>query len=72
MLGRITKYRADIGVGIIEAETGNKFRFARSAVLNGGRDLVGQEVDFLVSARKPASIILTSGSPWTVFAGRPI
>jgi hypothetical protein len=69
MLGKITKFRDDVGVGVIEAEDGRKYRFARSAIYNAAPKMVGLEVDFLVAASRPTEIIVMSGSPWTAFAG---
>lgn len=69
MHGRITKFSAKDGFGVIEAEDGAKYRFAKGEVINLNGKLVGHSVDFLVSARQPKDIILMTGSPWTVFAG---
>jgi hypothetical protein len=71
MYGRITKYRGDVGVGVgvIETDNGRKFRFTRSEIRNSAADLVGQEVDFVVTASRPTDIIMMSGSPWTAFGG---
>jgi hypothetical protein len=69
MLGQITKYRADLGCGVIEAEDGRKFRFIRDAIVNPNAGLVGASVDFLVVGSRPAEIIMMTGSPWAVFAG---
>jgi hypothetical protein len=67
MYGHITKFREDIGVGVIEAENGRKYRFAKSAFLNTVAPRVGEEVDFLVVASRPSAIIMMAGSPWTAF-----
>lgn len=67
MQGQVLKYRADIGVGIIQAEDGAAYRFSQSEILNPGPVLVGEEVDFLIEARHPRAIFVTSGSPWTAF-----
>ena len=67
MFGQITKYRSDLGIGIIRTEDGRKFRFGRGDVMNAGNDLLGQSVDFVLVARRPAAIIMMSGSPWTAF-----
>lgn len=69
MYGEITKYRRDIGVGIIAAEDGHKYRFERSAILNRRDDLEGQEVHFALASLKPQHIIVLAGSPWTAFGG---
>jgi len=68
MYGRITKFSSDVGCGVIEAEDGAKYRFAKNAIVNLNGKLVGHCVDFVVSARRPTDIILMTGSPWTVFA----
>jgi|GEM_PF-1732475 len=67
MLGQITKFREDIGIGVIAAENGRKYRFTKSEVLNAGSRLVGCDVDFEVIASRPRQIISLSGSPWTAF-----
>lgn len=69
MQGEITKYRDDLGFGIITADDGRRYRFARKQVISAAADLIGQEVDFVLSANQPAEIILVSGSPWTAFGG---
>jgi cold shock CspA family protein len=69
MYGQITKFRDDIGVGVIEAEDGRKYRFAKAEVVNTADRLIGQGVDFLVVASRPRQIIMMSGSPWTAFGG---
>jgi len=67
MYGQITKFRDDIGVGVIEAENGRKYRFVKSEIVNQTDRLIGMGVDFVVADR-PRDIIMMSGSPWTVFA----
>lgn len=69
MQGQITKFRSDIGYGVITAEDGAKYRFAKSEVVNLNGKLVGHEVDFMLDQRAPRQIILLTGSPFTVFAG---
>lgn len=69
MYGQITKFRDDIGVGVIEAEDGRKYRFAKTEVVNTADRLIGQGVDFLIVASRPRQIIMMSGSPWTAFGG---
>ena len=69
MYGQITKFRDDIGVGVIEAEDGRKFRFAKTEVVNICDRLIGQNVDFLVDARRPRQIIMMTGTAWTAFGG---
>lgn len=71
MLGKIESFRRDIGVGIIAAEDGHKYRFQRSGLVNGRDRLTGEEVDFLLSGRTPREIIVLAGSPWNVFGGMP-
>lgn len=65
--GEITKFRPDLGAGIIIADDGRKYRFTKSAVINSAARLVGLTVDFVVVANRPTDIILLEGSPWTVF-----
>lgn len=67
MQGHVSKYRADLGVGIIRGEDGRSYRFMRSDILNPASGLVGEDVDFEIEARQPRAIILTSGSPWTAY-----
>lgn len=67
MHGQITKYRDHIGIGVIEAENGRKYRFLGSQLMNGRDPLVGESVDFLLVASRPTDIIAMSGSPWTAF-----
>lgn len=69
MLGEITKYREDLGFGIIATNDGRRYRFARKQVISAAADLVGQEVDFVIAANQPAEIIVVSGSPWAAFGG---
>lgn len=69
MYGEIAKYRDDLGVGVIEAENGRKYRFAKSEVVSSTLQLIGESVDFIVDARRPRQIVMLSASPWTAFAG---
>jgi cold shock CspA family protein len=69
MYGEITKFQDDIGVGVIEAEDGRKYRFIRSDVVSSMRRLIGEGVDFIVEANRPRQIVMLSGSPWTAFGG---
>jgi cold shock CspA family protein len=69
MQGEITKYRDDLGFGVIMTDDGRRYRFARKHVMSAASDLVGQEVDFIISGHQPAEIILVSGSPWMAFGG---
>jgi hypothetical protein len=67
MQGQITKFRQDIGVGVIAAEDGRKYRFTQAALTNAATPPVGEDVDFLLVASRPAEIIVLTGSPWTAF-----
>jgi hypothetical protein len=67
MYGEIIKFRPDLGVGVIEAEDGRKYRFAGSEVVSNARRLVGENVDFIVDAKRPRQIVVTSASLWTAF-----
>lgn len=67
MYGQITKFREDIGFGVIEAEDGRKYRFSKSQIVNVNQELVGESVNFLVQARQPKEIFVLAGSPWTAF-----
>jgi cold shock CspA family protein len=69
MHGQITKFSDTVGFGVIEAEDGAKYRFAKTEVMNLNGKLVGHSVDFVVAARRPKDIILMTGSPWTAFGG---
>jgi hypothetical protein len=65
--GRISKFRQDIGIGVIVADDGRKFRFAQSDMMNPDDEIVGQDVDFIAAGHRPTEIIVMSGSPWTAF-----
>lgn len=67
MYGQITKFREDIGFGVIEAEDGHKYRFSKSEIVNVDQKLVGESVNFLIEARQPKAIFVLAGSPWTAF-----
>ena len=67
MYGEITKFHEHLGVGVIEAENGRKYRFSRSDIVSSARQLIGESVDFLVDASRPRQIIMLSSSPWTAF-----
>jgi hypothetical protein len=69
MHGRITKFFNNLGVGIIEAENGRKYRFAKREILNSSDPLLGQTVDFTISSSRPTAIIMMAGSPWMAFGG---
>ena len=68
MFGSITKYRAKLGVGVIVAEDGRKYRFKKDQIVNLNGKIVGHEVDFEISTvARPKDIVLMTGSPWGVF-----
>lgn len=67
MYGQITKLRPEIGTGVIRAEDGSTYRFATTEVMNGEQEVVGHEVDFVLSERRPRKIIVLTGTPWTAF-----
>jgi hypothetical protein len=69
MHGQITKYRDDLGYGIIESDCGRRYRFARHQIKNSAETLIGESVDFVLVANRPSDIIMMSGSPWTAFGG---
>ena len=69
MIGRITKFYGDIGVGVIAAEDGRKFRFHARDLTNRALSSRGIEVDFVVSSGRPRDIIPLCGSPWMAFGG---
>ena len=69
MYGEIKKFRRDIGVGVIQAEDGRKFRFERAAILNRRDDLEGQEVHFDLASLNPRGLIVRGGSPVAAFGG---
>jgi cold shock CspA family protein len=72
MHGQITRFSEEVGYGVIEADDGSKYRFAKSEVVNLNGHLIGHSVDFVVAARRPKDIILMTGSPWTVFSGTSV
>ncbi len=67
--GRITKFSEEVGFGVIEADDGAKYRFAKTEIKNLNGHLVGHTVDFLVAARRPKDIFLMTGTPWSAFGG---
>ncbi len=67
MHGQITLYRQDLGIGIIRADDGRKFRFAMDSVLNADSEMLGESVDFVLVADRPSDIIMMKGSPWNAF-----
>lgn len=68
MHGQITKYSAKLGFGVISAEDGRKYRFAKDEVVNVNGKLVGHEVDFVLNTSRARDVILMTGTPWGVFA----
>lgn len=69
MYGEITKVRRDLGVGVITADDGQKFRFDFASVRNHSDGLVGVAVYFDTAAAKADDVIVLDGSPWTAFGG---
>lgn len=69
MQGEITKYRDDLRIGVITMGDGRRYRFSRSQILSAAKDLVGHEVDFVLSSDGPAEIIVVTGSLWSAFGG---
>ncbi len=69
MIGQVTKFYRHLGVGIIAAEDGRKFRFHSRDLANRAASVTGVEVDFEVRAGRPRDIIQLAGSPWTAFGG---
>lgn len=72
MEGRVTKFYRDLGVGIIAAENGRKYRFRTDKVMNRHLPIANQEVDFEVDGGHPTRIIVLAGSPWTAFGTHEI
>ncbi len=68
MLGQIESFRRDIGVGVLKAEDGRKYRFLRGNIINERARITGEDVDFTLDGRTPREIIVLAGSPWAVFA----
>ena len=68
MHGTITKFRSDLGIGVIAADNGRKYRFAKSSIISAGDPLIGHTVDFELDASRPAHIVMMAGSPWAAFA----
>lgn len=69
MYGEITKFRSDIGIGVIVAEDGRKYRFDGNDVRNRFDDLEGVEVYFETASVKANDVIVLAGSPWTALGG---
>jgi hypothetical protein len=68
MIGKVTKFYGSIGVGIIAAEDGRKFRFHSRDLTSRAGQASGVEVDFEVRSGRPRDIIPLTGSPWNAFA----
>jgi hypothetical protein len=68
MYGTIAKFSPEIGVGIIVAEDGSRYRFSARRVVNGHEMRPGRQVDFVLEGRAAADVIVLAGSPWHVFA----
>ncbi|MEL7048051.1 MAG: hypothetical protein AAFO75_03665 [Pseudomonadota bacterium] len=68
MHGHITKYSDKLGYGVIKADNGQKYRFAKTEVQNLNGRLIGHDVDFLLNSAKAKDVILLTGTPWSVFA----
>lgn len=68
MIGRITTYYGNIGVGIITAEDGRNFRFHHKDLTSPAGRSSGVEVDFEVRSGRPSEIIPLSVSPWNAFS----
>jgi cold shock CspA family protein len=69
MIGRVTRFYSQFGVGIIAADDGRKFRFSAAELTNRDVPLDGEEVDFVVRSGRPAEIVPLSVSAWTAFGG---
>ena len=69
MNGHVSKFRKDLGVGVIVAEDGRRYRFTQAQVVNARQQIAGESVDFLLVGQRPAEIIVMAGSPWTLFGG---
>lgn len=67
MQGSITKFRGDLGLGVIEGINGQKYRFFSSHLFNPSEALVGLEVDFRLESRQAREIVVLHGSPWAAF-----
>lgn len=69
MIGRVTKFYGQLGVGIITAEDGRKFRFHSRDLTSRAGQASGIEVDFIVRSGRPRDIVPLVGSPWQAFSG---
>ncbi len=58
MYGEIKKFWRDLGVGVICAEDGRRFRFESGEILNRLEDLEGNDVPFEVGELKARNIIV--------------
>ncbi len=69
MYGEITKFRSDLGIGVIKAEDGRKYRFEQSAIRNRDGNVEGVQVYFDTGLAKARDVIVLAGSPWVAFGG---
>ena len=69
MIGRVTKFYGNIGVGIITAEDGRKFLFKSRDLTSRAGQSSGVEVDFELRSGRPRDIIPLTGSLWNAFGG---
>ena len=67
MHGHITKFREDLGVGVIVTDEGRKYRFSGQELVNRNGRVVGHDVDFVLDSKLAKEIILMTGTPWQVF-----
>ena len=67
MQGQITKYRDDLGFGVIKTDDGRRYRFAKQQIRSAADVLIGQDVDFVLYASHPTEIIVLAGTPWSAF-----
>ena len=67
MQGQITKYRDDLGFGVIKTDDGRRYRFAKQQIRSAADVLIGQDVDFVLFASRPTEIIVLAGTPWSAF-----
>ena len=69
MIGRVTKFYSNLGVGVIAADDGRKFLFKSRDLTSRVGPAIGVEVDFEVRSGRPRDIIALTGSPWQAFGG---
>jgi cold shock CspA family protein len=67
MYGEIKTFHARIGVGVIAAEDGRRYRFHVQALLNRQDGIEGREVHFTPRNSCAQDIIVLAGSPWHAF-----